>query len=93
MVYLFPFFFFKAGLCSLWDLSSLTRGLTLPPALGAQSLNHFTTSEVIMICLLLVAFLKLLTVLHCHEVNLSFHQTPVLLSGVGGGLCPVPTLE
>ena len=65
----------------------------MPPALGAQSFNHLTTSEVLMIYLLLVAFLKLLTELQCHAVNLLFHQTPVLLSGVGSSLCPVPTPE
>ena len=53
-------FFFLNNIClftwlcfvliaSLWDLSSLTRNLTwtpLPPALGVQSLSHWTTREV-----------------------------------------------
>ena len=32
-----------------WDLSSPTRDLTrVPPALGAQRLNHWTTREVLV---------------------------------------------
>ena len=30
----------------MWDLSSLTRDKRTPPALGAQSLNHWTAREV-----------------------------------------------
>ena len=33
----------------MWDLSSTTRDGTVPPALGAQSLNHWTTREVLKI--------------------------------------------
>ena len=32
--------------CGMWDLSSLTRDQTRPPALEAQSLNHWTAREV-----------------------------------------------
>ena len=30
----------------IWDLSSLTRDQTCPPCMGRQSLNHWTTGEV-----------------------------------------------
>ena len=32
--------------CSMWDLSSPTRDQTQAPALGVQSLIHWTTKEV-----------------------------------------------
>ena len=32
--------------CSMWDLSSTTRDQTQAPALGVQSLIHWTTKEV-----------------------------------------------
>ena len=37
--------------CGTWDLSSLTKAQTLAPALGAQSLNHWTAREVPRQCL------------------------------------------
>ena len=40
----FPFW--PCGACSMWDLSSSTRIKPTPPAVGAQSLNHWTTREV-----------------------------------------------
>ena len=40
-------FFFLAALCSMWDLSFLTRDRThTSPALEARNLNHWTTTEV-----------------------------------------------
>ena len=39
-------FFFFAMSYSMWDLNSPPRDRILPPALGAQSLNHWTTGEV-----------------------------------------------
>ena len=36
--------------CSMWDLSSLTKDQTQAPALGAQSLSHWTTRELPIIC-------------------------------------------
>ena len=38
-----PFLIFLAVLCSLWDLSSLTRDQIYTPALEVRSLNHWTT--------------------------------------------------
>ena len=40
------FFFFFAMSYSMWDLNSPPRDGILPPALGAQSCNHWTTGEV-----------------------------------------------
>ena len=37
-----------AMLCGMWDLSSLTRAEPVPPAVEAQSLNHWTTREVLL---------------------------------------------
>ena len=42
----FFFFFFWAMLNALWDLSSLTRDLTGPSAVKAQSPNHWTAREI-----------------------------------------------
>ena len=36
----------KAAICSMWDLSSLTRDQTNAPVLEVQSLNHWTAKEV-----------------------------------------------
>ena len=42
-----PFFFsFMAAPQDMWDLSSPTRNQTQPPAVEAQSLNHWTAREV-----------------------------------------------
>ena len=38
--------------CSMWDLSSPTRGQTQAPALEAQSLNHWTIREVPVIIII-----------------------------------------
>ena len=38
--------FFLAALQGMQDLSSLTRDPTVPPAVGARSLNHWTAREV-----------------------------------------------
>ena len=40
------FFFFLAAPCGMWDLSSRLRIEPVPPALEAQSLNHWTAREV-----------------------------------------------
>ena len=44
----FDFFFFLAVVCSMWDLSSLTRHQThaMPPALEEWCFNHQTTREI-----------------------------------------------
>ena len=42
---------YLALLHSMWDLSFPTRDQPEPPALGAQSLNYWTTSEVPLILL------------------------------------------
>ena len=34
-------------MCSMWDLSSPTRDQTLTPALEVQSVNHWTTRQVL----------------------------------------------
>ena len=43
------FFLTFSGLtpCGIWDLSSPTRDGTCAPALGVQSLNHWTSREVL----------------------------------------------
>lgn len=41
------FYFFKAALCDMWDLISLTRIEPVAPAMEAQSLCHRTTREVL----------------------------------------------
>ena len=49
MLYLSPFgcfFFFLVVPHSMWELISLNRDQTHPPALEAQSLNHWTTRKV-----------------------------------------------
>ena len=38
----------KATICSMWDLSSLTRDQTNAPVLEVQSLNHWTAKEVLL---------------------------------------------
>ena len=40
-----------------WDLSSLTRDLTHTPCIGKQVLNHWTTKEVHVFWIILVALL------------------------------------
>ena len=45
-VSLFFFFLILAVWSCMWDLSSLTRDEPVPPALEAQSLNHWNTREV-----------------------------------------------
>ena len=39
-------FFFLDTLQGIWDLSSLTRDQTMPPAMEARNLNHWTYREV-----------------------------------------------
>ena len=40
-------YLFLATLCGMWDFSSLTRDRTWgPPAVEAQSLNHWTAREI-----------------------------------------------
>ena len=41
--------FALATLCSMWDLSSLTRDWTSAPCIERQRLNHWTTREVLEI--------------------------------------------
>ena len=43
-------FFFFTTLCSMWDLSSRPGLIPTPPVLGAQSLNHWTSREVLILC-------------------------------------------
>ena len=47
-VFVLIFFFFLAVVCSMWDLSSLTRHQThaMPPALEEWCFNHQTTREI-----------------------------------------------
>ena len=42
------FFNFLATLKGMWDLTSLTRDRTAPPALETLSLTHWTTREVLV---------------------------------------------
>ena len=50
-MYLYLFIYFVAVLHGMWDLSRLTRdpsGIqSVPPAVEAQSLNHWATREVL----------------------------------------------
>ena len=39
------FYVLVVWLCSMWDLSSLTRDWTCTPCIGMQSPNHWTTRE------------------------------------------------
>ena len=62
----------------MWDLSSLSRDQPMPPALEAQSLNHWTTREVTIFTISIFAsklILYLLLVLnsYCH-LSLSSHN-------------------
>ena len=40
-----------------WDLTSLTRDLTHVPCIGKQILNHWTTKEVLVFWIILIALL------------------------------------
>ena len=49
---LLVFFFVFAMLCGMWDLSSRPSVELVPPAMDAQSLNHWTIREVPRMCLI-----------------------------------------
>ena len=42
----FYYYYFLVTPCGMQDFSSPTRDEPVPPALGAQSLNHWTAREV-----------------------------------------------
>ena len=53
----FIYLFIFAVPCGMRDLSSLTRDRTHAPAFGAQSLNHWTTVEVLILSLFIFFWL------------------------------------
>ena len=57
-----PFYGLIFWLWGMWDISFLTRGQTNTPYIGRRSLNHWTTREVLVICILDMKFATIISI-------------------------------